>query len=205
MSIEKEQELALEANAGQSKETDYAAEIERLKTANERLLFESQKNKTRKSELETLEAKLSEIENKKLEESGDWQKRLGLEQERTAELSSKLQKQKEKILKGNVYNAVQRIAKDAYDVNDLLAQSEYVKMIEVDEETLEPVTASIEQFVNSLKSEKKYFFKGTKVASMADSNPVIDKPLTKKVEHMSADEQKEAMSNMIAKALNTRG
>ena len=201
MSSEKEQELAPEANASQTKEIDYVAEVERLTTQNERLLFESQKNKTRKSELESLQTQLSDIENKKLEESGDWQKRLGLEQERTAELNIKLKTQQDKILKSNVYNAVQRVASDAYDVNDLLAQSEYVKMIEVNEDTLEPVTSSIEKFVNTLKAEKEYFFKGKKVASMADSKPSIDRPLTKNFSQMNEAEKKQAMSDQIAVAL----
>ena len=205
MSSENEQELAPEANASQTNETiDPVKEIERLTTQNERLLFESQKYKTRKSEVETLQAKLNDIENKKLEESGDWQKRLGLEQERTAELNNRLKTQQEKILKSNVYNAVQRVAKDAYDVNDLLAQSEYVKMIEVNEDTLEPVTESVEKFVNSLKAEKEYFFKGKKVASMADEKPSIDRPIAKNISQMTENEKTRAFSDAIAQAFKPR-
>jgi len=201
MSSEKEQELATEANANKTNAEDYAKKIEQLTSQNERLLFESQKNKTRMSEVEEMRAKLEEIENKKLEETGNWQERLRLEQEKTASLDGMLKSQQEKILKSNVYNAVQRVAKDAFDVNDLLAQSNYVKMIEVNEETLEPIAESVEKFVSSLKSDKAYFFKGNKVASMADSRAVIDKPLTKNFAQMTEQEKKEAMSNQIAVAL----
>jgi hypothetical protein len=201
MSTKTEQELALEANAGQTEKPDYAKEIERLTAQNERLLFESQKNKTRKEELDSYKSQLSEIENKKLEESGEWKKRLGLEQEKTATLNEQLKSQQNKILKSNIYNAVQRLAPEAYDINDLLAQSEYVKSIEVNEETLEPTIESVEKFVSSLRSEKEYFFKGKKVASMADSKAIIDKPLTKNFAQMTEQEKKQAMSDQIAVAL----
>ena len=188
MSTNIEQELAPTANAEKTNETDYAAEIERLKSANERLLFESQKNKTRKDELDSYKSQLAEIENKKLEETGNWQERLRLEQEKTSALNTQLESQQNKILKSNVYNAVQTAAKDAYDVNDLLAQSEYAKMIEVNEDTLEPVGESITKFVNSLKESKEYLFKGKMVASMADAKPTIDRPTTKPLSSMNREE-----------------
>lgn len=205
MSSETEQELAPEANANQTNENDAAKEIERLQVQNERLLYESQKYKTRKSDVDTLRAELDAIKNKKLEEEGNWQEMLRLEQEKTASLNGKLQSQQEKILKSNVYNAVQRVAKDAYDVNDLLAQSDYVKMIEVNEDTLEPVQESVEKFVNSLKSEKEYFFKGKKVASMADSKPAIDRPQAKSTSQMTESEKTKAFSEAIAGAFKPRG
>jgi hypothetical protein len=204
MSSENEQELAQNANANQTNEHDAVKEIERLTVQNERLLYESQKYKTRKSDVDTLQAKLDAYENKKLEEEGNWQERLRLEQERTAELNGKLKTQQEKILKSNVYNAVQRVANDAYDVNDLLAQSDYVKMIEVNEDTLEPVAESVEKFVNSLKAEKEYFFKGKKVASMADSKPAIDRPQAKNISQMTESEKSRAFSDAIAAAFKPR-
>ena len=78
-------------------------------------------------------------------------------------------------------------------------------MIEVNEDTLEPVGESITKFVNSLKESKEYLFKGKKVASMADSKPSIDRPMTKTSKQMNADERKAGLSNAIADAFAPRG
>lgn len=204
MSEENVQEVASN-DEGQGQEIDWKAEVERLRSTNERLLAESQANKTRKSELETYKTKLEAIEAKKLEEQGNWQERLEMEQKKTAELNRRLEDQANKILKGNVYNAVANAAKDAYDVGDLLAQSDYAKMIEVNEETLEPTKESIHNFVNSLKENKNYLFKGKKVAPMADSKPGIDKPLNKTFNQMNANEKQKAFGDAIAKAFQPRG
>jgi len=200
MSSEIEQELAPEANASQTNNLDPAKEIERLTTQNERLLFESKKNKTRMSEVETLQAKLHEIENKKLEEDGNWQERLKSEQGRVAELNSKFEVQQERILKSNVLNAVTKYATDAYDVEELLEKKSYLDMIEVNEETLIPTSESVIKFVDSLKADKAHLFKGKKVAAMADSKPTVDKPLIKNFAQMNEQEKKQAMSDQIALA-----
>ena len=200
---EQPQELAPTANANDN--NDLATEIERLRSTNERLLHESQTNKTKRSELEELRSLVDSYKSKELEATGNWQERLKQEQEKRNELERKLHDQSNKILKSNIVNAVGNYAKDAYDVNDLLAQSDFAKMIEVDEETLEPIGESVEKFVNSLKEKKKYLFKGHKLPSMADGKPGINKPVEKNINQMSKQEAIEAMRSSFQELAKTRG
>jgi len=203
MSTENKQEVA---PTGESQDTqqDWKTEFERMKSTNERLLAESQANKTKRSEYDALKSELETIKTKKLEDDGNTQELLKLSRERNVELQSSLERRDNDLLKSNVFNAVSNAAKDAYDVNDLLAQSEYAKMIEVNDETLMPTSDSINSFVNSLKESKTYLFKGKKVASMADTKPTIDKPLNKSLKQMSDNERKQAMSDAIAQAFQPR-
>lgn len=189
MSDEQTQEVAQEtANAESSKDTNLVAEIEKLKSTNERLLAESNKYKTRKTELEEYKQKIDAYEQKKLEETGNWQEMLELERKKRSELEQSLKQRDNQILKSNVFNHVANYAKDAYDVNDLLAQRSYADMIEINEDSLEPTSESVQKFVDTLKADKKYLFKGHKVTSMADEKPSTSKPQTKKIESMTKDE-----------------
>ena len=176
---------------------DLMAEIERLKSTNERLLTESSKYKTRKDELNTYKEQLEAYKRKELEAKGNYQEMLKLEQEKRMELENKLDSYNQKLLKSNIFNAVANYAKDAHDVNDLLAQRDYASMIEYNEETNEPIVETVQKFVDTLKEEKKYLFKGNKVASMADSKPSIDKPVAKSVSQMSAEERKQHMKALL--------
>ena len=175
--------------------SDLSAQIEQLKATNERLLSESKSNKTKRSEVEELQAQIDSFKNKELEDKGNWQERLVSEQEKNQKLNDALVAKDNMILKGNIVNAVSKSAKDAWDVNDLLAQSEFAKMIEVNEETLQPIQESVDNFVNSLKEQKKYLFKGGKVAPMADAKPGVNAPKDKTLKQMSNEERLAAMQS----------
>ena len=196
MSEENKNEGSEAANAIDTNEL--LKKIEQLESTNSRLLDESKTYKTRKSELEEAQERLQQIEREKLEKEGRTQELVEMERQKRLETENSLKQMKEKVLKSNVFNAVANYAKDAHDVNDLLSQSEYARMIEVDEDSLEPVTESVQNFVNSLKEKKKYLFKGHKVASMADSKPSADRPNQKP---LSKDEKNQLIKDEIARSL----
>lgn len=196
MSEENKQEVAPEANANNDK--DLMATIEQLKSTNERLLQESKSYKTRKSEVEEIKAQLEAYKQKELEQKGNYQEMLEMERQKRAELERSLKERDNKLLKSNIFNAVANYAKDAHDVNDLLAQRDYASMIEVDEDSLEPIGESIHKFVDTLKSEKKYLFKGNKIASMADDKPAVNKPVNKSIAQMNENEKKEFLKQALS-------
>jgi len=198
---EEKQEVAEQANALDTNEL--MAEIEKLKSTNERLLAESKNYKTRKSEVEEMAKKLEQYEQQKLEETGNYQEMLKREQEKRRELEQNLRAKDEKILKSNVFNYVSNYAKDAHDINDLLAQREYASMIEIDDDSLEPVAESVQKFVDSLRNDKKYLFKGHKVASMADTKPSTEKPREKTLAQMSEAERRQLLKDSLS-SLPTR-
>lgn len=194
---EEKQEVANKDEGQGLDVNELVARINQLESTKERLLNESKQYKTRKSEVEELQAKLKEYENKKLEEEGNWQEMLRREQEEKSSLQAKLREQSNQILKGNIFNSVANVAKDAHDISDLLAQSEYAELIEVDEERLSPSKESVEKFVNSLREKKPYLFKNKKVAAMADAKPGTDKPVHKSMQNMTMEERKQAMRQAL--------
>ena len=200
MSDQHEQELA-NNTSNDDRLNDIEAlrsQIEQLESTKQRLLAESNKYKTRKSEVDELRDQLSSYKAKELEQKGEWQKRLEMEQEQRLLLQNELESQRKRVLKANIVSEVANYAKDAYDVNDLLAQRDYASMIEADEETLEPNRESIKNFVDSLREKKTYLFKGNKVASMADAKPTIEKTKPKTFNQMNDTEKQEYMKNALS-------
>jgi len=191
-----------EITANANDEGNLVATIEQLKSTNERLLAESQRNKSQKnefrSEFETMRDQLENYKKRELEEKGNYQEMLQMEKEKSSTYKQQLQAYEDKLLRSNVMNAVSREAKNAYDVNDLLAQKDYAKMIEIPDGELEPTKESIHSFVNSLKEDKKYLFKGNTVKSMADTKPAIEKPTNKTVAQMNAAERKEYVMQQLS-------
>jgi vacuolar-type H+-ATPase subunit I/STV1 len=179
-------------------ENDLAAQLEQLKSTNERLLAESKKHKTRMSEVEEMRQKLEAYEQEKLEQKGNYQEMLERERQKARELEQKMRQKDDMILQSNVFNSVANYAKDAHDINDLLAQKDYAKLIEVDEDSLQPTPDSVKKFVDSLKNDKKYLFKGQKVASMADAKPSTESPRTKTLAQMTDTERKEALKSSLS-------
>lgn len=193
---EKTQEVENQPNG--NGEDDLMAQIEQLKSTNERLLAESKKHKTRMSEVDQMRQKLEAYEQEKLQQEGNYQEMLEREKQRAKELEQRLAKKDDMILQSNVFNSVANYAKDAHDVNDLLAQKEYARMIEIDEDDLQPTPESVKKFVDSLKNDKKYLFKGQKVASMADAKPAIEGTKTKTLAQMTDAERKEALKSSLS-------
>jgi len=179
------------------------AEIERLKSTNDRLLSESKQNKTKRSEVDELRMQLESYQKKEMEQKGNYQEMLNLEIEKRQKLEGELRERDTKLMKSNIFNAVANYAKDAHDVNDLLAQKDYASMIEINEDTLEPISESIHKFVDSLKENKTYLFKGKTPKPMAHekAGQGITKAGEKSLSQMSAEERKNKMRELIAKAL----
>lgn len=194
--MSKEQEVA--SGEGQDIK-ELLAKIEQLQSTNERLLNESKTYKSKSQEYQELQQKLKSLEDEKLQKEGNWQEMIKRLQEEKSSVEQKLRQKDNEILKSNVYSTVANIAKDAHDIDDLLAQSEFSKMIEVDEESLKPVKESVDMFVGKLREVKPYLFKNKKVASMGDARPSIDKPIQKDVKQMNQDERKALLKEAIAR------
>ena len=194
MSEQHKEEVPTTANA-ENDNSKLMAKIEQLTATNDRLLSESKSNKTKRTEVEQLQSQIDSFKNIELEAKGNWQELLAHELGKNKDLELKIENQNNMILKGNIVNAVSKSAKDAWDVNDLLAQSEFTSMIEVNEDTLQPVQESVDSFVNSLKEKKKYLFKGGKVAPMADANPGVNPTKGKTIKQMSTEERLAAMQD----------
>lgn len=190
-----EGEITANANGNND---DLVAMVEQLKSTNERLLAESQKMKTRKDDVDSMRDTLENYKRRELEEKGNYQEMLKLADEKSNKYKAQLQSYEDKLLRSNVYNAVATAAKDAYDVDDLLAQKSFANLIEIPEGDLEPTKESIQSFVNSLKEEKKYLFKGNTVKAMADNKPAIDKPINKTVAQMNEAERKEYVMQQLS-------
>ena len=142
-------------------------EIQKLRSTNERLLEES---KSHKSKYQEVAGTLDTIERERLEKEGKTDEILLKEREEKAKIMEDLKMIKSKTLKANVKNSLYSKAKDAHSIDDLLSLKQ-ASMIEYDEETLEPVQDTLDQFVNLVREEKPYLFGSKKVAPMAEGKP----------------------------------
>jgi len=169
MSDETKPELANDANANQ--DFDFMAEIERLKSQNERLLGESQKYKTRKSELDELKAELDAKNAKELEEKGSWQERLELEKKARLESEKKAMNLERRAVESNIRSKIVSRAKGVIDPEDLFTTREYKEMVTFDPDTLEGDDDAINSFIDHMKEKKPHFWSKKSPTLMSDAKP----------------------------------
>lgn len=94
---------------------------------NERLLAESKANKQRNKELQ---ARLDAIEKSKLEEEGKYKELLDKEKKEKEELQSSISASNQKVLKANIRATIAKFATDVVDMDDLMNQPKFKKIIE---------------------------------------------------------------------------
>jgi len=132
---------------------DEAAKAAELEASKNRIIEESSKFKTRAQEAE---AKLSESEKLKAEAEGDLQKRLDLEKKERLDLEEKLKLRTKQTLNEKVRSEVAKVAKDAHDIDSLLAIKKHKPLLKLDEEELS--VAGIEEFVKAARESHPFMF-----------------------------------------------
>lgn len=151
----------------QPTEIDYKAKYEELMGSKERVLNES---KDWKSKAQEYKAKLESIEEDKLRQKGETQKILEKREQELATLKERLETMNKSTLKSNIKAAVARVAKDAFDIDDLL-KTDQASMIEYDPESLTPTSESVEKFLNAVREVKPHFFGASKLPGQGAAKP----------------------------------
>jgi len=141
------------------------ARMEKLEQTNARLLDES------KSYKEKYRTVVSEVENKekaKLEESENWKELLDREKNEKHQLKDQLSVYKKNIAKKDLHFKVASVAKDAFDITDVIS-SLPKDMLSLDEESLE--FGGIDEAVNFVKEKKPWLFNSGKSAGQTGARP----------------------------------
>lgn len=160
-----------------------------LKASNERILNES---KGYKAKFQETNARLESIEQEKLEKNGEFEVMLANERKKNSELLETLKSKDDRVIKQNVKLALNKVASDAQDINDLMG-SQYSSLIQYDEDTLEVDMDSVQQAYAKAKEEKPYWFRSEAIAKQVSGMPKEDKPKT----GMSKDEVNQIWKDFI--------
>ena len=162
---------------------DLKLEIAKLKTTNERILMES---KERKEKYQELKSARDTEEKTKLEENENWKELLDKSTGEKGLLVEELKSMRVKTLKTALANEVQKHAKDAFNINDIVGNLDS-SLIKIDEENF--TFEGIADAVNSLRDKKYYLFDTGKKTSMVDGRPGMGKPKKKDLSEMSMEEK----------------
>lgn len=133
-------------------------EAARLTATNARLLKESQDNKNKARDLQ---AKLDELEAKKLEDSGDKEAQLKAERAKAAKALDELKNTQKKVINQTVKEKVAKYAGDVFNVEDLLARPKFKDYLKegLDKESLDFNDDVAKRFVEDTKKEAPYLWK----------------------------------------------
>lgn len=144
------------------------AELERLVAADqERVVLEASKKRLEdentkiKKRAQDAETQLTDAEKKKLEADGKVNELLAQERKEKEDLLEKYKNRGKATLREKLRNEVSKFAKDAHDVDDLLAipNMEVKSLLKLNEDEL--TVEGVEEFVNKAREIKPHYF-GTK-------------------------------------------
>ena len=154
------------------------AEMDKLRSTNERLLNESKQNKAKYQGLRT---EVDSRQQKSLEENEQWKELLEIEKNKSFEVQEQMKSMKQKVLQSNLHAEVAKHAKNAFDVNDVVSNLQSKKdMLNIDEENLR--VDGIKEAVEIVMKEKPYLFNtGTKSHGMGQGPGEEYKPETKEL------------------------
>lgn len=160
----KEENLSLE---------ELKAELKKERESKARILAES---KGHAETARVLKAEREAQAKKKLEEKGEFEKLLNLEKDNNKKL-------KNQTIKSNMRAKAASLAPDAHDVDMLLAAPEFLKSIEVDEETLEVL--NVDKAIEELKKSKSYLFRDAKNPKAFTQRPNVTESKPKSIKELS--------------------
>lgn len=166
------------------------ARMEKMEQTNARLLEES---KSHKNKYQGLRNEVEEKEKAALTENENWKELLEIEKNKRSEYESRLKDTKKTVLQKELNFRVASLAKDAYDVGDIISALPK-DMISIDEENLS--INGVEEALNFVREKKPYFFNTETKSGMASGRPAVD--LSSADENLTDEQQlKEALGGLF--------
>lgn len=168
--------------------------LEQLEGTNKRILEES---KGHKKEASDYKSKLDAFEKKKVEESGDISAKLELQKKETEKILSENKSLRAKTLQQNVRSVVAKFAKDVWDLDDFINQSEFAKILQdgIDPENLTISDEAGKNFANAVLNKKPWMQKNVHQETVDTTRP--NPKETSTLVEKSLDEQKEELKKLI--------
>lgn len=175
--LHQEQEQKGEAQKEQIDVEALMSRMEKLEQTNARLLDES---KSYKEKYRTVVSEVETKEKAKLEEGENWKELLDREKNEKHQIKEQLSKYKKTIAQKDLHFRVASVAKDAFDVTDVISSLPR-DLLTLDEESLE--FGGVSEAVNFVKEKKPWLFNSGKSAGQTGARPDGN------VKHQSLDEK----------------
>jgi len=141
------------------------ARMEKLESTNNRLLEESKMWKTK---YKGLSSDVEQRQQQELEKTENWKDLLEIEKNKRSEYETQLKETKKAVLQKELNFKVASLAKDAYDVSDIINNLPK-EMISIDEESLS--ITGVDEAINFVREKKSHLFAKEKRSGMSSARP----------------------------------
>lgn len=166
--------------------------VEQLESSNNRLLEES---KTWKEKYKGLKTNVEKDQEAKLTENEQWKELVEIEKNKRFELESKVKDLTTMTMQKDLQFKVASLAKDAYNVDDVVTAIGKTGMLDIDKET--GTIRGIEESYNRVREEKPYLFNTAKKSGMSGGKPDTMIPQEKTIDERIEENPNEILANVL--------
>jgi hypothetical protein len=166
--------------------------VEQLESSNNRLLDESKSWKEKYQSERSVREKDTE---KKLTENEQWKELVEIEKNKRFELESKVKDLTTLSMQKDLKYKVASLAKDAHNVEDVVAAVSRSGMLELDKDS--GTIRGIEEAYNKVREEKPYYFDLAKKSGMSAGKPDTMIPKEKSLEEKIAENPNEILASVL--------
>lgn len=166
--------------------------VEQLESSNNRLLDESKSWKEKYQSERSVREKDTE---KKLTENEQWKELVEIEKNKRFELESKVKDLTTLSMQKDLKYKVASLAKDAHNVEDVVAAVSRSGMLELDKDS--GTIRGIEEAYNRIREEKPYYFDLAKKSGMSAGKPDTMIPKEKSLEEKIAENPNEILASVL--------
>lgn len=169
-----------------------AKRVEQLESSNNRLLDES---KSWKEKYQGLKGNVEKENEAKLTENEQWKELLEMEKNKVHDLQSKVKNLTTTTMQRDLQYRVASLAKDAYNVDDVVTAVGKTQMLQIDSET--GSISGIEEAYNAVRSEKPYLFNTAKRSGMDAGRPEDMTPKEKSIDEQIAENPNDVLGQVL--------
>lgn len=169
-----------------------AKRVEQLESSNSRLLDES---KGWKEKYQGLKGHIEKEQESKLTENEQWKELVEIEKNRRFELESKVKDLTTLSMQKDLQYKVAALAKDAYNVDDVVTAVSRSGMLNIDKEA--GTITGIEEAYNMVRQEKPYYFDTTKKSGMSAGKPDTMVPKEKTLDEQLEENPNDVLASVL--------
>jgi len=166
--------------------------LEQLESSNSRLLDES---KGWKEKYQSLKSSQEQIKEQELAENEQWKELVEMERNKRHELETTVSQLKKRTMQTDLKYKVASLAKDAYDVEDVIVNISKTGMLDIDPET--GSIAGIEEAYNKVRNEKPFLFNTAKKSGMDPGRPEGSAPKDKTLDELIDENPNSVLADVL--------
>jgi hypothetical protein len=136
-----------------------------------------------------------------LQKEGKIEEILSIERQKNEKLIGQIKDLQNKTLKSKIISTVAKHAKDAFDINDILVQKDFIENLDIDSENLEVNEETVISGISQLREKKKYLFDLGKIPKMVSGRPSKFSEDKKTMSEMTQQERDLRLKESLSKIL----